>query len=308
MLSRRWLTAFILVGSLILALKLVFAYSTEGGEDTSLGEIFLAHIQECGVCVYKTRGLMVWHGLEVVNPFNHPPFIIHYLRFLDFLSQLLNLDFRFVFRSVTSLIDVGSALVVYRLLIRQGLYSPWRFLLYLLAPATIIISGYHGNTDTLMIFFVLLTALLIEKPAWSGLAFGMALNIKLVPIMFAVVFLAYIFYLSVQINHGQRPPLMVQLGGVVFLFMSFTSGWGANYMAWLDPFPIALGVLPALCYYGASGALLGYLYFVVHNEGTPLMRLCWIAVLIVTWLFMRQLGRKDGMKPVPKVNTIVSAS
>ena len=305
---------------------------------------------------------MVYPGGSRVNPFNHPPFIIHFLRLIDFVSSHTGLAFETVFRSVTSLIDVASIRVIYRILQREELFNTPAFLLYILAPATIVISGYHGNTDTLMIFFVLLAAFLISKPWVAGIAFGMALNIKIVPIIFLVVFISkqdgprkklmflgaaflvllvgslpfafqdpvaiakgvlgyggftgrwglsralfamlgpsdvyqlltrlsayllllYLFYLSWRVKNQ---PIFAQLGLVAFTLMAFTPAWGTNYMPWLDPFPIVLGFWPAVIYYSASGAMLVYLYFINDDESTPLIALCWMAVLLLTWLFLKR--------------------
>ena len=146
-----------------------------------------------------------------VTPFNHPPFVIHFLRLVGAISTALSLDFAIVFRALTSCFDLGSAILVYKLLKRFDLFTPVRFLLYLLAPATIIISGYHGQTDTLMIFFVLLAAFFIEKPLLAGIAFGMALSIKIVPFIFAA---AFIFYLP----RDQRIKFAAAVVGISFLF------------------------------------------------------------------------------------------
>jgi hypothetical protein len=190
--SREWFTAFIVVGAGVFLLKLWLAYSTKGAPDISAWRDFLDHIRQCGVCVYQTGGLMLEPQGPRITPFNHPPFVIHYLRLIGNLSRALNLDFAFVFRTVTSCFDIGSAVLVYKLLHRSGFFTPIGYGFYLLAPATIIISGYHGNTDAVMIFFVLLAAFLIERPVLAGLAFGMALSIKIVPIVFVA---AFIFYL-----------------------------------------------------------------------------------------------------------------
>jgi uncharacterized membrane protein len=69
-------------------------------------------------------------------------------------------------------------------------------LLFAICPTSILISGFHGNTDPVMIFFVLLSIYFIERlsAAWlAGLAFGMALNIKIVPI---ILIPAIFFYLG----------------------------------------------------------------------------------------------------------------
>jgi len=191
-LNRIWVIVFIITAAGVFVLKTWMAFKTAGAADISVWKDFLVHVKECGVCVYETGGLMQYPGGTRLNPFNHPPFIIHFLRIVDFVSMVTGLRFETVFRLITSLVDAGSAIVLYKLLQREGLLRPWSFLLYLLAPATIIISGYHGNTDTVMIFFVLLTALLIERPRAAGVAFGMAFSIKIVPIIFVPVLLLYL--------------------------------------------------------------------------------------------------------------------
>ena len=82
--------------------------------------------------------------------------------------------------------------------------------------------------------------------------------------------------------------------------MLFTPAWGTNYMPWLDPFAVALGFLPALLYYVASGSLLSYLYFVNDDESTRLIGLCWIAVILVSWLFIQRLKKYEVSKKSQK--------
>src|SRR5678815_994614 len=146
-LNRVWLIVFIITAAGVFVLKAWMAFKTAGAADISVWKDFLVHVKECGVCVYETGGLMQYPGGTRLNPFNHPPFIIHFLRIVDFVSTVTGLRFETAFRLITSLVDAGSAVVLYKLLQRDGLLRPWSFLLYLLAPATIIVSGYHGNTD-----------------------------------------------------------------------------------------------------------------------------------------------------------------
>lgn len=190
--SLPWTISFVAAALAVFLLKIYLAYSTQGAPDISAWKDFLRNIQECGVCVYQIGGVMLEPQGPRVTPFNHPPFVIHYLRFVGMLSSLLRLDFALVFRALTSCFDLASAIVVYRLLTRSGLFIPAAFLLYLLAPATILISGFHGQTDPIMIFFVLLAASLIHRPMLAGIAYGFALDIKIVPVIYA---LAFIFHL-----------------------------------------------------------------------------------------------------------------
>jgi len=187
-----WTISFVSAALAVFALKIYLAYSTQGAPDISAWKDFLSNIQQCGVCVYQTGGVMQEPQGARVTPFNHPPFVIHFLRMIGTLSSLLGLSFAFTLRALTSVFDLGSAVLVYQLLRRSGLFNPAAFLIYLFAPATIFISGFHGQTDTVMIFFVLLAAFLIDRPGFAGMAFGCALSIKVVPIIYAV---AFIFYL-----------------------------------------------------------------------------------------------------------------
>ena len=55
----------------------------------------------------------------------------------------------------------------------------------LLCPTSIMISGFHGNTDPLMIALLLLSVYLIEAdaPSWiAGATMGLATNVKVVPV------------------------------------------------------------------------------------------------------------------------------
>ena len=367
--SRTWIGIFVAVALAVFLLKTWLAFTTEGEPDISAWQDFLLHIRECGVCVYQTGGLMIEPIGPRITPFNHPPFVIHYLRVAGWISSAFHWDFAATFRVVTSCFDLGSAFLVYKLLKRTAVFTRIRYLLYLVAPATIIISGYHGNTDTLMIFFVLLAAFLIERPVLAGLAFGLAISIKVVPIIFIAAFvfylqsrdrlrflgaaaaiavflslpfivqdpvtivkqvlgygsfpgrwgwsralfsqigpsrvfwlvsrlsayllLAYIWYLSFKMGR-KRVPLFKQLGVIAFVLIAFTPSWGTNYMSWLDPFPGILGAIPALAYYVTSGGFISYLYFVNPDESTRLSGICWLAVLIITLMFLRQTREKSS--------------
>lgn len=381
--AKRWRILFVAVAATVFLVKCYSALVTVGSGDMPLWQRFLTSIREHGaIATYYSGGLYVSPHGNYINPFNHPPFIAHFLRFVGGLADLTGLPFRFWFRLITSIADIGSALILYRLLRISDLFNPVAFLLYLLAPATLIISGYHGNTDTLMIFFLLLAVYATQtgRAAWiCGIAFGMALNIKLVPIAVAPAFIfflpdwkkriefvvvaSFVFFVgslpyiiqdpvviyqkvfgyrsvagrwgvtrflvgfvdipwfvsvfntvvrfgnyvllaafaafSIQMNRRvPRPPLYVQVGTIMFLFMSFTLGYGHNYLAWLDPFA-ALVIPIALLYYSASGALLVLMYFINDDERTRWMDVCWLAVLVCTLLLLRVVrDRKVATTPI----------
>ena len=93
-----------------------------------------------------------------------------------------------------------------------------------------------------------------------------------------------------------KPPLYVQVGTIMFFFMSFTFGYGHNYLAWLDPFA-ALAISTALLYYSASGTLLVLMYFINDDERTRWMDVCWLAILVCTLLLLRVVRDRKEVAP-----------
>jgi hypothetical protein len=76
-----------------------------------------------------------------------------------------------------------------------------------ISPASILISGFHGNTDPIMMAFVLASIFLIESqraPWTAGISLGMALNIKLAALLFVPAMLLYV--------SGTRRKLVVAAG------------------------------------------------------------------------------------------------
>src|SRR5919108_1194503 len=91
------------------------------------------------------RGLI---GYYHANSFaNHPPLISEVGWLILQTSTATHIPFRILFRALFALFDAGNALLLFALLPRDRS----RLLataLYWVSPAAIIISAYHGNTDT----------------------------------------------------------------------------------------------------------------------------------------------------------------
>jgi hypothetical protein len=126
----------------------------------------------------RDRGLI---GYYHANSFaNHPPFISKVGALILQIATATGIPFRILFRAPFALLDAGNAFLLFSLLPE----SRWRFLAtacYWLSPAAILISAYHGNTDTAVAFFLLLTVWLATKQRIlsSGAAFGASLWVKL---------------------------------------------------------------------------------------------------------------------------------
>jgi|SRR5215213_3116966 len=173
--------------SLIIALgiatlvKLVLAAVTIGTNDVVTWRSFADNAMLCGACAYQFPG-------PTGDPFNHPPFIIHFLKLIGTSTTW----FPFWLRLPAILADIGMVLLVARLIPRM---STRLMVLLALNPVSILVSGFHGNTDPLMIFFVVLTVYLLKMGQlnWAAAAFGMAINIKVVPLLLIPAILVYIW-------------------------------------------------------------------------------------------------------------------
>lgn len=168
MLSKRFVIP--LVVGIATVIKLVLAWVTIGTNDVVTWRAFATNAKLCGVCVYN---LPSPYG----DPFIHPPFIIHFLKLLPDTDW-----FPFWLRLPSILADIGTIFLVSRLLPNL---SRGALLLLALSPISILISGFHGNTDPLMVFWLLAAIYFVKKENFwlAGIAFGMALNIKAVPLL-----------------------------------------------------------------------------------------------------------------------------
>jgi Dolichyl-phosphate-mannose-protein mannosyltransferase len=167
--------------------KLILSLTTIGTNDSATWYGFLSYISQ-------HDGISLYHHIDL---FNHPPFMIHVLQVMGFLTSFTGISFYFWLRLPAILTDIGSVVIVARLL---KLYLGPRFsrstlVLLALSPASVMISGFHGNTDPLMIFFILLAIYSLDQKSnvWlAGIAFGMSMNIKVTPIIFLPALLLYL--------------------------------------------------------------------------------------------------------------------
>ena len=180
--SAPWRALVVLAAAAALIAKVALSARSRGTVDVAYWERFLVDITASGGDVYVRNEL-----------FNHPPFMIHFLRAVGALAAWTGAPFAFCLRLPGILADVGTVAVIWRL--RDSLaparVHPVVIVLLALAPAALMISGHHGNTDSLMIFFVVLAVLLAERHAagWpAGIALGMAMCVKMPAAIFLPTF------------------------------------------------------------------------------------------------------------------------
>jgi hypothetical protein len=118
--------------------------------------------------------------------FNHPPLMGLMAGFFEKISLATGARFEYLFKAPSVLADMVSAVLIHHSWqLRRPRYAPLAFALFCWSPPSILVSGFHGNTDSICASFSLLAALLIDRgrPMLGGLALGAAVNVKLIPLM-----------------------------------------------------------------------------------------------------------------------------
>jgi hypothetical protein len=214
-----------------LAAKLALASSTFGSTDVRSFLYFFRRDELTGpTSVYA-----------MVKDFNHPPPMIYVLRAVHALAERTGLSFSFWMRLPAILADLGTIVAVSRLVRPAGAAATAVLALCAAAPVSIFVSGFHGNTDPVMIFFVVLSIALLERarPAWlAGAAFGLALGVKVVPLVFGPAILLWLpdtrrrlefFGSALLVVLATWAPLLVD---APVLVARHVLGYASTYGAW----------------------------------------------------------------------------
>ncbi len=158
-------------------LKVLLALRTYGTNDVYAWERF-AHWS----ALFGSR-------LYSIDPaFNHPPSMIHVLAAMTWLAKTTGIFFPFWLRLPAILADSASLWIVYRMF-ADRLHEPvvrWGLLLLAISPVLILVSGFHGNTDPVVMFFLLVAVRFTQtgkSDVWSGAAFGAAMCVKILPVI-----------------------------------------------------------------------------------------------------------------------------
>jgi hypothetical protein len=169
------------------ALKLYCAATTYGTNDTGLFHLYGQAIYEAGLEeTYKAS-----------QHFNHTPALAAFLAFLYWLSKTFTLSYPLLLRVPGIAADIMSALVVWKLITREmcGRISPGWASLFALNPVSFMVSGYHGNFDSVLAMFVLLTAYYAfrDRVDLCAVFFAFAVDLKIAALLLSPVFFFYWF-------------------------------------------------------------------------------------------------------------------
>lgn len=170
--------------------KLFLAWNTIGTNDTIVFFLFGREL--------SLRGLVETYRRAIL--FNHPPLVAYYLRGIYEISHSTffeqnRISFALLLRLPGIIADSVSTIVVWKLAGALGRRRPpfWALLLFSLNPISVMVNGFHGNTDSVMVMFLLLACLmsLRERALLSGLFFGLSCQIKIIPLLFLPPFLFF---------------------------------------------------------------------------------------------------------------------
>jgi uncharacterized membrane protein len=176
-------------------LKLEVAARTFGTNDVGYWGAFAKAVRRYGpVGIYG-------HHLRLPVQYNHGPLAGWLLVAINWVLDHHVLSFPFLIRVPACLADFVTALLVFELVrrARPAREAAIAGVLVACSPVLFVVSGFHGNTDPVFIMFSLLSVYLLVAPRRAlaaGLAFGIAVSIKLVPVVLLPVLLVVLVRLG----------------------------------------------------------------------------------------------------------------
>ena len=176
---RRVVAVLALTVCAVLTGELVLAWTTYGTADVLIYNSFAATIREVGpIGIYALDE----PGLNV---YNHPPLVGWWLSAVNWATDL-GLPFGFVLRLPSTLAHGATVLLVFAILRRRVALrvAVASALMVAFSPILVIISGFHGNNDSVVAALTIAAVFLLvdrRSPALAGGAFSLAISVKLVP-------------------------------------------------------------------------------------------------------------------------------
>jgi len=227
--------AFILFAALFaLGVKLCIAALTVGTNDAE---------------AFYNFGRFIWeHGLlaqyRASPDFNHTPLTGWFCAAAYGAGR--GLGFNWLLRVPGILSDFISVLVLLRWREAAGRPPWWAFALFALSPVSAMVSGYHGNVDSVLTCLVLLAVRECDRGRAMpcGVWLGLACNVKVIPLLVAPAFFffwlargrARAFFLpaSACIVAGWAVPLIAMPG----IFLGQVLGYSSNWGSWGIPYTL----------------------------------------------------------------------
>ena len=174
---RREAFVSLILGALGVSARIWLMVRTSGTTDIDTWERFAGQL--------RTNGLIETY--RSVAEFNHPPLMGLWAMCAARIGTAMGLGFPFAFKLLSLAGDLLAAYIIFTQVRRA--HGPSTAMasasMFLVNPVSVLVTGYHGNTDPLLACLCLWAAVLVSrrKPLLGGLVLGAAINVKLVPLV-----------------------------------------------------------------------------------------------------------------------------
>lgn len=170
-------TLFITAIALGLLLRVVVAWFSIGSNDAFFWLDFARSIQKDGLI----------HLYQTSSWFNHPPIPGLAAWLLNQLSEMTGLSFWFLFKLPDIAADALSCWLLWQIgKTRGGDWGRWAAVAFAWNLTSILVTGYHCNTDPMYAALSLLAAwFIVDRRNFlaAGLALAAAINVKIIPLL-----------------------------------------------------------------------------------------------------------------------------
>ena len=238
----------LVIAVLALAAKIYCAATTLGTTDTLLFGGFGRYIAQEGLI-----------NMYLKTPlFNHLPLVGDYVGLISIWSGHSAQRFAFLNRLPGILADLAVVLALLWIRRRTGQPPWWALALLAASPVCFMISGYHGNYDSVIPLGLVLAvvACLQERAALAGVMLGLACQVKIIPLVMCPVFFFYWLHRGkpgrfavatvATVLVGWSAPLFVIPGTFVrqvLVYNSIWGWWGITYLLNKSGLPGMSGIL-----------------------------------------------------------------
>jgi len=266
----------LLFATAALAAKLYCAATTVGTNDAD--------------AFYNFGRFIAQHGLlaqyRATPEFNHTPLVGW------FCAAIYGLGHGFAFNWLLRLPGIAADFCAVGVLLRwreaEDRPPGWALALFALSPVNFMVSGFHGNFDSVLAGLLLLAARegARDRAAWCGLFFGLACQVKVIPLLLAPAL--FFFWLArgrerpffatatATILVGWSVPLLALPEVFLRQVLGYSSNWGSwGFTHWLH----ATG-WPAFAPVGFQGLTAG--------QVAIMTALKWVIIGAALWLGWRR--------------------
>ena len=185
--SHAYTRAVVVVLVFITLVKMLWALNSAGSVDMVLFYNFGKGVEQYGLTeIYRMDA-----------KFNHTPLTGGFAWLLWRIAGDDKMQFAFMLRLASIIADVAVVGALLRWRAKLGnLPAWWALILFAASPVSLMISGFHGNVDPIMValLFLATVAAANGRPVLCGVLFGLASNVKIVPIIVSPVF--FFFWLG----------------------------------------------------------------------------------------------------------------